>query len=446
MDWRMRATFGGALGIASLVACGSQIVEQLPGGGGAGGEVSGCPGALGMCGGECVDTAVDPSHCGGCDVVCAGGEGCKDGACLPLDCPAGLVRCDGGCIDPKTDPLHCGASGDCSGAAAGVACEPGFVCDGDGACGLSCQAGLVVCDGVCTDPLTDEGHCGAGPDCAAEPGVECGPGELCDGSGQCAVSCQDGLLECAGLCTDPLSNPAHCSECDSPCPPAVNAESFCDGGVCDYMCDEGYVDCNGEEADGCEAHPVDDPQNCGRCGEVCSSGTCLSGYCDKIVFVTSSLYPADFGGLLAGDAICQGHADGAGLGGVYMAWLSTFTATPALRLEHHPGRYVLVDGTVVAQSWVDLIDSSLVNPLVTTEWSTSVVPDTPCGLPGVWTGTTEAGNKGSGGQCLNWTTTAGVQSVVYGHLGAIDGQWSNGCYKNDTGACDYLLPIYCFEQ
>jgi hypothetical protein len=32
-----------------------------------------------LCAGECVDTAKDPKHCGGCGNVCA--KGCKGGKC-----------------------------------------------------------------------------------------------------------------------------------------------------------------------------------------------------------------------------------------------------------------------------------------------------------------------------------------------------------------------------
>ncbi len=105
----------------------------------------------------------------------------------PAGCPSGLTDCEGQCVSLETDNSHCGERG--------VACETGQICDGSGSCALSCQLGLVDCAGKCIDPLTDEAFCGAGEDCAADPGAACEAGQLCDGTGSCALSCQQGLVE-----------------------------------------------------------------------------------------------------------------------------------------------------------------------------------------------------------------------------------------------------------
>lgn len=41
-------------------------------------------------------------------------------------------------------------------------------------------------------------------------------------------------------------------------------------------CDDGYTDCDGNLANGCEVHYLDDPQNCGACG-MASDGPCVDG-------------------------------------------------------------------------------------------------------------------------------------------------------------------------
>jgi hypothetical protein len=65
-------------------------------------------------------------------------------------------------------------------------CADGEVCDGAGACELSCQAGLVACGGTCIDPDTDRAYCGATGDCAgANAGAVCEGSEVCD-AGVCA--------------------------------------------------------------------------------------------------------------------------------------------------------------------------------------------------------------------------------------------------------------------
>lgn len=44
-------------------------------------DVVACPGVLQRCGASCVDTHIDPAHCGGCGHVCAVGVGCTRGIC-----------------------------------------------------------------------------------------------------------------------------------------------------------------------------------------------------------------------------------------------------------------------------------------------------------------------------------------------------------------------------
>lgn len=116
----------------------------------------------------------------------------------PAGCGASRVSCNGRCIDPKVDPRHCGASGDCQGSAAGAICTFDNVCQ-DGLCGSRCGAGRIVCGGSCIDPRTDATHCGASGDCTgASAGVTCGAP-----MGRCAImtgsACQNG--QCLGACT-----------------------------------------------------------------------------------------------------------------------------------------------------------------------------------------------------------------------------------------------------
>jgi hypothetical protein len=80
------------------------------------------------------------------------------------------------------DPTHCGASGNCGTAgvgSSGAVCVAGEVCDG-GACTLSCQSGLLACAGTCVDPTSNPGYCGAGADCTdANAGAVCTGDEAC---------------------------------------------------------------------------------------------------------------------------------------------------------------------------------------------------------------------------------------------------------------------------
>src|SRR5207302_548222 len=84
------------------------------------------------------------------------------------------------------------------------------------------------------------------------------------------------------------------------------------------------------------------------------AGSCAAGACRR-VFVTSATTNGGFGGLDMGDLFCQSLADAGGLGGAFKAWLSDRATDAAARLSHATVPYRLVDGTLVANDWNDLI-------------------------------------------------------------------------------------------
>ena len=56
-----------------------------------------CEPPLVPCGDQCVDTDLDPQHCGGCGLTCGAEQSCVAGDCLDLLCPPGvLVDCYSG--------------------------------------------------------------------------------------------------------------------------------------------------------------------------------------------------------------------------------------------------------------------------------------------------------------------------------------------------------------
>ena len=174
------------------------------------GSTESCPIGFIDCEGTCVDTRYDLGNCGACGVACAAGELCGEGACIQ-PCAGSLVDCNGTCVDPFNDNTFCGASGNCQGLNAGTVCQPGEVCGGAGVCQLTCQDGLIDCNGTCIDPRTDESYCGATADCqGVNAGTTCAAGEVCDGMGACALGCQDGMLDCNGTCVDPMSDEGYC--------------------------------------------------------------------------------------------------------------------------------------------------------------------------------------------------------------------------------------------
>jgi hypothetical protein len=265
-----------------------------------------CQTGLVECGGICIDPANNRQHCGataGCGVgggsagtVCPAGQVCSNGLCQ-LSCQSGLVNCGGTCVDPQTSRVFCGASGLCGMGgmgSAGSACTPGQVCSG-GTCQLSCQMGLIDCDGTCVDPQSSRLYCGATGACgkggAGSAGTACPVGLICS-AGSCKLSCQMGLLECGGKCIDPQTNRQYCGatagcgvggsgSAGTTCPTG----QVCTGGSCQLSCQMGLVNCGGTCVDpqtsrgfcgattGCGVGGMGSAGAACSAGQVCSAGT-----------------------------------------------------------------------------------------------------------------------------------------------------------------------------
>jgi hypothetical protein len=122
-----------------------------------------CPTGTTNCGGSCVDTKVDPNHCGSCSGVCTTDQVCVAtagvGACT-LKCPTGQTNCSGTCTNLDNDPAHCGlCTTSCTSPAGATAVCIAKTCD------YACNAGKADCDGDATtgceiDLMTDSANCG----------------------------------------------------------------------------------------------------------------------------------------------------------------------------------------------------------------------------------------------------------------------------------------------
>jgi hypothetical protein len=158
------------------------------------------------------------------------------------------------------------------------------------------------------------------------------------------------------------------------------------------------------------------------------------------------MYTGNLGGLSGADAKCQALANAAGLSGTYRAWLSDNTGSPSTRFTKHSGPYVLVNNTVIANGWNDLIKGSLVNPINLTEKNTAPpLGNTSCaggGFPTVWTNTNTNGTMTSSSHsCSNWASTSG--SSYWGKADDKSSSWTAWC---SGGICSWVSPLYCFQQ
>lgn len=181
-----------------------------------------------------------------------------------------------------------GTGGDAG--AAGVGGTAGLGGDGGagGDAGSACPSGFADCDddpsnGCETSVDSDLDHCGFCDNvCVAVNG---------DSScveGSCKLDCYDGFADCDGIeatgCEqDVYSDLAHCGDCDKLCTIQGGGDAACSGGVCGVSCAEGIADCDGNAANGCETDVYGDPSNCSGCDIECSSvngtATCSAGAC-----------------------------------------------------------------------------------------------------------------------------------------------------------------------
>jgi hypothetical protein len=183
----------------------------------------------------------------------------------------------------------------------------------------------------------------------------------------------------------------------------------------------------------------------------------------KTVFLTSSTYKGDLGGLEGADAICQDHANSASLAGTYMAWLSR---TPIMYIPSSPRQrfsekflpYQLVDGTIVAGGFNYL--GGLQNSINIYENG-----ETASGEMRVHTATGKDGEQAyrfwekvgvyyvfsdetipsEDRNCNGWLDSTASFSNVFGWADTA-GYLSWTQDGSQVASCDESLRLYCFQQ
>jgi hypothetical protein len=333
------------------------------------------------------------------DEECALVDGGRLDGTIPVDDgQADTSGGEAGCGDTLSSTSNCGRCGN--------ACAPGFVCSAG-----TCSCMKTTCGGG-----TSAGDAGA--EGGAEAGAEAGtPGPL--------------------VCVDTSADVNNCGFCDHACTFA-NAVPKCTTGNCALgSCSAGFVDCDGNAVNGCE----------------CPADSCLTAQklCAKRVFITSLKYDGNLGGLAGADAKCQARAVAATLPGTYKAWLSDATGSPSTRFTKSTIPYRLVDGTLIANDFVDLTDGTVPGKVVKTETGGAPIRTGFCGpqdpmVPDrimVWASTAANGTLGSvTGTCTNWSDIAVGGS-----------QWADPASGSLVATCSggnctstYASPLVCFQQ
>ena len=163
---------------------------------------------------------------------------------------------------------------------------------------------------------------------------------------------------------------------------------------------------------------------------------------EKIVFLTSTRYDGNLGGISGADIICNMLADSPDSmipeskknQNKFKAWISDEHKSPTTprRFSRSAGAYVLVDGTSVADSFDYIIENGLKNERGSLHLH-----------PNVWTGTTGQGLPTSS-TCDGWKTNSHytVGTVGYAQPLIFNGFWT----EYDIRPCDQRCHLYCFEQ
>ncbi len=68
---------------------------------------------------------------------------------------------------------------------------------------------------------------------------------------------------------------ANCGMCGRVCSAAANASPTCSAGSCGIACTSGFLNCDSNQANGCEIDGRTDLTNCGMCGRACTVGAAV---------------------------------------------------------------------------------------------------------------------------------------------------------------------------
>jgi len=218
---------------------------------------------------EDFDLRSDLNHCGRCETACSAPNAalaCVAGACVTGACRDGFYDLDGraanGCeyacpaalagpVPPGTPEACNGRDDNCDGRT-DEAFDLATDVNNCGACGAVCRrafAETACVAGACVVTACTPGRL----DVDLNPVNGCEA--LCPAGQARPEACNGADDDCDGRSDedfDLTSDPTRCGACDAQCAPPA-AAGFCDLGVCRVLaCDAGFVDLDGNTANGCE--------------------------------------------------------------------------------------------------------------------------------------------------------------------------------------------------
>lgn len=141
----------------------------------------------------------------------------------------------------------------------------------------------------------------------------------------------------------------------------------------------------------------------------------------RVVFLSSAVYPGNFSSSATADDHCTTLARDQGYKGIFRAWNSTQFLGPSTLFTRNGLPWRLPNGDLVANTWDDLVDGTIQNPINVFE---NGDPNT-SGNTRVFTGTQTSGAPNSN-HCSEWSTQ--ISTFTPGDSSRTDASWT------DTGA------------
>lgn len=164
---------------------------------------------------------------------------------------------------------------------------------------------------------------------------------------------------------------------------------------------------------------------------------------DHRIFITSSFYTGNLGGLAGADEKCQEAADDAGLTRTYQAILSTeATDSSANARLSISGDIYVVDSSeekaliIASGSSIWDTDSESLLGQINIDERGDTVSATP------WTGTDSEGGVVPSGHCVAWSSSSNSFTGETGSTDHLDDRW----LESGEIACDNSHPIFCISQ
>lgn len=348
-----------------------------------------------VCGQQCCQTD------GTCGNVCPGSDRCAGVVCTPFNACHLAGVCDpatGQCSNP---PAPQGTACDDF-----DACTQTDVCDGAGVC---TGTNPVVC--TARDQCHDAGSCDPATGVCSNPQKP--DGTVCTDSRPCTVgdACQ------AGACVSGTRDPGVCGRLQS-------------------QCVQGCQGLRGQNQASCVQQCANEHQACmASCRPMMSR-----------VFVTSTYFGGNLGGLAGADAKCQSLGVTVAAGTRWIAWLSVPGMNAKDRLPGGIGPFVRArdTSTVIANDINELISGTLRNPIVLDEKGNP----TSLGANPAWTGTDERGVAVEP-SCNRWTTDDVNQLGRIGAAHRTTREWTSSssfnCFPGVPGVTNPGARLYCFE-